>query len=107
LISRVIQIYDPGGQELPSHATINPTRNTKINVLLTITDLTIRNPVPDSNGILTYLATAMRTSLCKANPEMRLHKRMYKDATISTSTLVNLSEIEIKIYYSMLVPVTI
>ena len=38
----------------------------------------------------------MRKSLCKANPEMRLHKRMYKDATICTDNLGNSLEIEIK-----------
>ena len=32
----------------------------------------------------------------QANPEIRLHKRMYKDATIRTDNLGNSSEIEIK-----------
>ena len=88
-MSRVIQTYDPGGTVSPTRDTITPEHNTEIDELSNITDLTVRNPLSDSNGIPTYLATAMRKSLCKANPEMRLHKRMYKDATICTDNLGN------------------
>ena len=58
--------------------------------------MTVQNPTPESNSIPTYLATAMRSSLCKIDPRMRLHKRMYKDATIRSGDTSNPSEIEIK-----------
>ena len=93
---RVIKTYDPGGTVSPTRDTPTTEHITEIDELSKITDLTIRNPSSDSNGIPTYLATAMRKSLCKANPEMKLHRRMYKDATIRTNNLGDSSEIEIK-----------